>query len=129
MSAEIWRNTKQLFELNPTVAVEQLIYEVRSSVYEQWKAAEHEWWTVGEAERFPAFLRKETWLQDLGDWKRVSIVIYWRTLDDWLGIDPVWLDGHEAGFAAVVGADNVRLVQTGHDSGAHYFKISEYREP
>ncbi len=129
MAAEEWRNTKQLFELNPRVAVEQLVYEVRASAWDRWKAAEHEWWTKGEGDRFPAFLGKETWLQDLGEWYRVSIVIYWRTLEDWLGIDPVWLDAQEAGFAAAVGADNVRLVHTGHDTGAHYFKISEYREP
>ena len=129
MSAQTWRNTKQLFELDPSIAVEQLIFEVRAEVFERWKAAEHVWWTLGEADRFPAFLGKETWLQDLGEWYRVSIVIYWRTLEDWLGIDPAWLAAQEAGFAEVVGADNVRLVQTGHDTGAHYFKISEYREP
>lgn len=127
MSAEIWRNTKQLFELDPRPAVEQLVYEVRASEFERWKAAEHVMWTQAEGDRFPAFLGKETWLQDLGEWYRVSIVIYWRTLDDWLGIDPVWLEAQEAAFAELVGADNYRLVHTGHDTGAHYFKISEYR--
>ncbi len=129
MSAQIWRNTKQLFEIDPTIAVEQLVFDVRANVFERWKELEHLWWTTGEAERFPALLRKETWKQDLGDWIRVSIVIYWRTLDDWLGIDTAWLEQHEAGFAEAIGADNVRLVHTGHDSGSHYFKISEYREP
>ena len=30
-------------------------------------------------------------------------------------------------FQEAVGAENVRLVQVGHDTGHHYFKISEYR--
>lgn len=129
MSAEVWKNTKRLFEFDPPIAVEQLVFEVRASAFKAWKAAEHTTWTTGEGDRFPALLRKETWLQDLGEWYRVSIVIYWRTLDDWLGIDQEWLDATEASFAQTVGADNVRLVHTGHDTGAHYFKISEYRDP
>jgi uncharacterized protein (TIGR03792 family) len=124
---EGWVNTKQLHELDPPVAVEQLVYEVRASAFEHWKATEFEMWTTWEADRFPGYLGKELWLQDLGEWYRVSIVIYWRTLDDWLGIDAELLDAQEAAFAEIVGADNYRLVQTGHDTGAHYFKLSEYR--
>jgi uncharacterized protein (TIGR03792 family) len=123
---EGWVNTKRLRVLDPPPAVEQLIFEVRREAFEHWQEVEFEMWTKGEADRFPAFLHKEIWLQDLGDWYRVSIVIHWRTLEEWLGIDPVWLERHEAEFAARVGADNVRLVATGHDTGAHYFKISEY---
>lgn len=127
MTAGDWVNTKQLYELDPPVAVEQLIYEVRATAYDVWKAAEFVMWTQAEADRFPGYLGKETWLQDLGEWYRVSIVIYWRTLEDWLGIDPAWLEAQEAAFAEAVGAGNYRLVQAGHDTGAHYFKISEYR--
>jgi hypothetical protein len=127
MTAEVWRNTKQLFELEPRPAVEQLIYEVRATAFERWRAAEHELWTRALGDRFPAMLGKETWVQDLGEWYRISIVVYWRTLEDWLGIDAVWLEHQEVMFAERVGSDDYRLVQTGHDSGAHYFKLSEYR--
>jgi uncharacterized protein (TIGR03792 family) len=121
-----WVNTKQLYEIDPPLAVEQLIYEVRTEAFDHWREVEFEMWTKGEADRFPGFLGKETWVMDLGEWRRVSIVIYWRTLDDWLTIDPVWLDAHEAEFQRRVGADNVRFVAAGHDTGAHYFKVSEY---
>ena len=122
-----WVNTKQLYPMDPPLAVEHLVYEVRASVFDHWRATEFEMWTKGEADRFPGFVGKETWVKDLGEWRQVSIVIYWRTLDDWLGIDPAWLDAQEARFAEIVGADNVRLVSAGHDDGHHWFKISEYR--
>lgn len=122
-----WVNTKQLHRIDPPLAVEHLIYEVRTEVFDHWREVEFEMWTKGEADRFPGFVGKETWVMDLGEWRRVSIVIYWRTLDDWLTIDPAWLDAHEAEFQRRVGEGNVRLVGAGHDAGAHYFKISEYR--
>lgn len=81
MAAHDWRNTEQLFEVDPPVAVEQLVYEVRATAYESWRAAEHVMWTTALGDRFPAMLRKETWRQDLGEWYRVSIVVYWRTLE------------------------------------------------
>jgi hypothetical protein len=124
---EGWVNTKQLYELDSPVAVEQLIFEVRREAFEHWKEVEFEMWTKAEADLFPAYLHKETWVQDLGEWYRVSIVIHWRTLEEWLGIDPVWLEQQEAAFAERMGPGNVRLVATGHDTGAHYFKISEHR--
>lgn len=127
MTAEVWRNTKRLWEFDPPLAVEQLVYEVRASAWEVWKAAEFEYWTLGEADRFPALLGKEMWRQDLGEWYRVSIVLYWRTLDDWLGIDHAWLESVEASLVARVGADTYRLVHAGHETGAHWFKVSEYR--
>ena len=57
----------------------------------------------------------------------VAIVIAWRTLDDWLGIDHAWLESVEASLVARVGADTYRLVHAGHETGAHWFKVSEYR--
>ncbi len=43
MTAEVWRNTKRLWEFDPPLAVEQLVYEVRASAWEVWKAAEFEY--------------------------------------------------------------------------------------
>jgi uncharacterized protein (TIGR03792 family) len=126
-SGAAWTNTMQLRTIDPPVAVEHLVYEVRASAFEQWKAAEFEMWTKWEGDRFPGNLGKETWVQDLGEWIRVSIVIYWRTLDDWLTIDHGLLEAQEQAFSDRVGADNYRLVHFGHDTGEHYYKVSEYR--
>lgn len=122
-----WVNTKQLRVLDPAVAVEQLVFEVRAAAFDEWEKAEFEYWTKAEGDRFPALLHKEIWLQDLGEWYRVSVVIYWSTLQEWLAVDPDWLEAQEAAFVERVGADNLRRISAGHDTGAHYFKISEYR--
>lgn len=121
-----WRNEKTLTELEVPLAVEHLVYEVEPDAYELWKATEFEMWTKGEADRFPFFVGKETWLHK-GDPYRVSIVIYWTSVEAWHSIDPAWVDQQEAAFAAVVGADNFRLVYAAHEVGEQYFKISEYR--
>jgi uncharacterized protein (TIGR03792 family) len=122
-----WVNDRKLYEFETPPAVEHLVYDVRASSFERWKAIEFEMWTTALADRSPGLLHKETWVQDRGEWLRISIVIHWRTLDDWQRFDPDWLDAQEAAFREAVGADNVRLVQVGHDTGDHYFKISEYR--
>lgn len=123
---DAWINTKTLRAVDPPLAIEQLVFEVRTEVFATWQEVEFEMWTLALADRFPALLHKETWVQDLGDWKRVSIVIHWRTLEEWLGIDPVWLEAQEAAFSQRIGPDNVRLVGWGHETGAHYRKISDY---
>ncbi len=122
-----WVNNRQLYEFETPPAVEHLVYDVRATSFEHWKAIEFEMWTQALADRSPGLLHKETWVQDRGEWLRISIVIHWRTLDDWQRFDPDWLDTQEAAFQRAVGAENVRLVQIGHDTGHHYFKISEYR--
>lgn len=122
-----WTNKKTLTEFNPPLAVERLVYEVRPEAYERWKAVEFEMWTKGEADRFPFFLGKETWLQKTDDVYRVTVIIYWQSLEEWRAIDPEWLDQHEAAFAAAVGAENVTLVYANFEHGEQYYKISEYR--
>jgi uncharacterized protein (TIGR03792 family) len=122
-----WVNNRQLHEFEAPPAIEHLVYDVRAGSFERWKAIEFEMWTKALADRSPGLLHKETWVQDRGEWLRISIVIHWRTLDDWQRFDPAWLDAQEAAFQEAVGVDNVRLVQVGHDTGRHYFKISEYR--
>lgn len=121
-----WRNDKTLTEFDPPLAVEVLVYEVRASAYERWKAAEFEFWTKGEADRFPFFVSKETWLARGEEWHKVTIVIHWTSVEAWYSIDPVWLDEHERAFAEVVGADNYRLVSAPHEI-EQFHKISEYR--
>jgi uncharacterized protein (TIGR03792 family) len=119
-------NDKTLQEPDPPPAVEVLVYEVRASAYETWKAAEHEHWTKAFADRFAFFVGKETWLCPGNEWHRVTVVIFWETVEQWHGIDRAWLEEQERRFAAVVGADNYRLVADGH-SVHQYVKISEYR--
>ena len=121
-----WRNEKVLREFDPPLAVEHLVYEVRAEAYERWKAAEFEMWTKGEADRFPFFVGKETWLAK-GEIYRVTIVIYWSSIEAWSSIDPEWLEAQEQAFAEMVGPDTVRLVYAGHEGGDQYFKVSEYR--
>lgn len=122
-----WVNTKQMYPMDPPLLVEHLVYEVRASVFEHWKATDFQMWTKDQADRFPGFVGKETWVKDLGEWLRASVVIYWRSIDDLDGIDLAWLGAHEARFAEIVGADNVRLVSIGHDDGHHWHKVDEYR--
>ena len=126
-SAGAWTNTKQVRPIDPPVAIEHLVFDVRTDRFDEWAAAEHEIWTHGLADRFAGYVDRQTWVQDLGEWRRVSIVIAWRTLDDWLGIDHAWLESVEASLVARVGADTYRLVHAGHETGAHWFKVSEYR--
>lgn len=121
-----WSNEKVLREFDPPLAVEHLIYEVHPDAYELWKATEFEMWTKAEADRFPFFVGKETWLQK-ADWYRVSIVIYWTSVEAWHSIDPAWLDAQEARFAEVVGADRYRLVYAADETGTQWYKVSEYR--
>jgi uncharacterized protein (TIGR03792 family) len=123
--ADGWRNTKRLVELERPLAVEHLVYEVRPEAYERWKAAEYEFWTKGEADRFPFYVGKEMWLKR-GDPYKVTIIIYWDSVEAWHSIDAAWLDEQERAFAEVVGAENYRLVHEGHTVD-QYHKISEYR--
>ena len=120
-------NTKTLREFDPPLAVEHLVYEVKTAAFEKWKAAEFEFWTRGEAERFPFYRGKETWLQQNGDVCLVTIIIYWNSVQEWHSIDSAWLDETERQFSAVVGAENYRLVFAAHAAGQQSFKISEYR--
>lgn len=122
-----WRNTKQLHRLEPPVAVELLVFEVRTDAFAAWQVAEHEHWTLALADRFPAMLDKQTWVQDLGEWQRVSVVIGWRSVEEWQAIDTGWLDEQEARLVAAVGADAYRLVHAGHEGGVHWYRTSEYR--
>ena len=121
-------NDKVLREFDPPLAVEHLVYEVRAEAFETWKAAEFELWTRGEADRFPFFRGKETWVARGTEHHRVTIVIYWDSFDEWFGIDPVWLEEQERRFADIVGADNYRLVYAAHETERPE-KISEYRSP
>ena len=125
-----WVNEKQLREFDPPLAVEQLVYEVEQAAYETWKAAEFELWTQGEADRFPFYVGKETWLckgdPETGAPHKVTIVIYWTSVEEWYSIEPEFLETQERLFSARVGADNYRLVHEGHLVD-QYFKISEYR--
>jgi uncharacterized protein (TIGR03792 family) len=117
---------KQLREFDPPLAVEVLVYEVRADAYERWKAAEYEYWTLGEAERFPFYVGKETWLARGDEFHRVTIVIYWESVEAWHSIDSGWLEEQERRFAEVVGADAYRLVAAPHEQ-EQFHKISEYR--
>lgn len=127
MTDNPWINTKTLRRFDPPLAVEHLVFEVRASVFEHWQQTEFEMWTKAEADRFPAFVGKETWLAKGDEWHRVSVLIYWTSVEAWFSIDPEWLVAQEAAFADEVGADNVRLIYAGHEVGPQYFKISEYR--
>ena len=120
------RSGKQLREFDPPLAVEVLVYEVRADASERWKSAEYEYWTIGEAERFPFYVGKETWLARGAEWHKVTIVIYWESVEAWHSIDPAWLDEQERRFATVVGADCYRLV-SGPDQHEQFHKISEFR--
>jgi uncharacterized protein (TIGR03792 family) len=122
----MWENDKTLRELDPPLAVEVLVYEVRADAYERWKAAELEYWTTAEADRFPFYAGKETWLCPGEEVHKVTIVIYWESLEAWRSVDPDWLAEQERQFAEVVGADSYRLVHEGHLVD-QYFKVSEYR--
>lgn len=122
----MWTNEKTLREFDPPLAVEQLVYEVRAEAFEKWKAAEFEFWTKGEADRFPFFLGKETWVCKGPEFHKVTIIIYWTSVEDWYSIDKDWLEEQERQFAEVIGADNVRLVGEGHLVD-QYYKVSEYR--
>ncbi len=122
-----WVNTKSVHVVEPPVAIEHLVFDVRTDRFDDWAAAEHDIWTHGLADRFPGYVDRETWVQDRGEWRRVSIVIAWRTLDDWMSIDHGWLEQVEAALVDRVGADTYRFVSAGHDTGAHWFKVSEYR--
>lgn len=122
----MWTNEKTLRVIDPPQAVEHLVFEVRTDAFERWKEAEFEFWTKGEADRFPFFLGKETWVCPGPEWTKVTIIIYWTSVEDWYSIDPEWLAEHERKFAEVVGADTVRLIGEGHLVD-QYHKISEYR--
>ena len=117
---------KQLREFDPPLAVEVLVYEVRADAFERWKAAEFEYWTLGESERFPFYVGKETWLCRGDEHHRVTLVIYWESVEAWHSIDPAWLEEQERRFAEDVGAHNFRLV-AGPDLSEQYLKISEFR--
>ena len=121
-----WKNEKRLHELDAPLAVEHLVFEVQADAFETWKAAEFEFWTKGLADRFPSFAGKETWVAKRDGIFKVTVVIYWTSVEEWHAIDPVWLEEHERRFAEVVGADNVRLVSEGHTVD-QYYKMSEYR--
>jgi uncharacterized protein (TIGR03792 family) len=122
----MWSNDKTLREFDPPLAVEVLVYEVRVDAYQRWNDAEFEYWTLGEADRFPFYVGKETWWCPGEEWHTVTLVIYWESHEAWFSIDPGWLDEQERRFAEVVGADNYRLVRGGDVTERHY-KISEYR--
>jgi uncharacterized protein (TIGR03792 family) len=123
---EMANNKMSLREFDPPLAVEVLVHEVRADAYERWKQADHEFWTIAEAELFPAYAGKEVWLSPGGEFHKVTMIIYWNDLDAWQSIDPAWIEEQERRFSEVVGADNYRLVSESHHV-EQYYKVSEYR--
>ena len=69
--------------------IEVLVFEMDPKHVEEFLEADHEVWTLGEAElpgfdQIP-FLSKEFWLDD--SWPgRVTIVFVWETLDAWMRV-------------------------------------------
>jgi uncharacterized protein (TIGR03792 family) len=117
---------KVLREFDPPLAVEQLVFEVATDAFDAWRAADHEYWTLAEAERFPFLRTKEMWVSRQGPICRVTIVITWDSLEAWQSIDPAWVEDQERRFSEAVGAGNYRLVAAPHET-EQFFKISEYR--
>ncbi len=115
-----------LREFDPPLAVEVLVHEVRADAYERWLQADHEYWTLAEAELSPAYAGKEVWLCPGDEFHKVTMVIYWDSLDAWQAIDPAWIEEQERRFSDAVGADNYRLVAEGHRID-QYYKVSEFR--
>ena len=74
---------------NEKLPIEVLVFEMDPKHVEEFLVADHEVWTLGEAElpgfdRVP-FLSKEVWLDD--SWPgRVTLVFVWESLEAWMRV-------------------------------------------
>jgi len=74
---------------NEKLPIEVLVFEMDPKHVEEFLVADHEVWTLGEAElpgfdRVP-FLSKEVWLDD--SWPgRVKLVFVWESLEAWMRV-------------------------------------------
>jgi uncharacterized protein (TIGR03792 family) len=74
---------------NEKLPIEVLVFEMDPKHVEEFLVADHEVWTLGEAElpgfdRIP-FLSKEVWLDD--SWPgRVKLVFVWESLEAWMRV-------------------------------------------
>lgn len=118
------RLTHRTFD--PPHAIEVMVFEVRDDALDAWLAADHEFWSVAEAERFPFYVGKETWVRPGEGLHEVTVVITWSDRGAWEAIDRGWVEEQERRFADAVGADAYRVVAEPH-LAAQYLKVSEYR--
>lgn len=107
------------------LAVEHLVFQVNPARLEEWLALDHELWTLGEAEQWPALVRKEVWLNAAMPGE-VHCVLYWSDYDAWQAIDPAWLAWNEQRFADRFGTEDARFVRADHETGNQCYKISEF---
>ena len=81
--------TEYRYTKGEKLPIEVLVFEMDPKHVEEFLEADHEVWTLGEAE-LPgfdqiSFLSKEVWLDD--SWPgRVTIVFVWETLDAWMRV-------------------------------------------
>ena len=81
--------TEYRYTKGEKLPIEVLVFEMNPEHVEEFLEADHEVWTLGEAE-LPgfdqiSFLSKEVWLDD--SWPgRVTIVFVWETLDAWMRV-------------------------------------------
>jgi uncharacterized protein (TIGR03792 family) len=74
---------------NEKLPIEVLVFEMDPKHVEEFLVADHEVWTLGEAElpgfdQIP-FLSKEVWLDD--SWPgRVTLVFVWESLEAWMRV-------------------------------------------
>ena len=74
---------------NEKLPIEVLVFEMDPKHVEEFLVADHEVWTLGEAElpgfdQIP-FLSKEVWLDD--SWPgRVKLVFVWESLEAWMRV-------------------------------------------
>ena len=106
-------------------AVERLVFQVKPERLAEWLALDHEIWTLGEAHRSPALLRKEIWLNEAVPGE-VHCIIFWSDIHLWMSIDPQWLAETEKTFVDRFGGEDFRFVRSDHGDGIQCFKISEF---
>lgn len=79
----------KIHKLKAPCAVEQLIVSVEPEMVDKWLELDHEIWSRGLAE-WPGYLRKEVW-QSRERPGRLTVTIYWESLELWKAIDTEWL--------------------------------------
>ena len=105
-------------------AVEYLIFEVRSDLIDKFVELDHQYWTLFLKDQ-PGFISKEVWVGETNQGE-ISIIIYWRTLEDWQSIPVEALAETDKKFTAAFGEENFKMAKKVHYTENVAYKVREY---
>ena len=114
----------KLYEVDPPVAVEEMIVHVTPGMEDFWVKKDTEIWSAA-LETCPGFLGKEIWLnRDVPG--QIVVIIYWQSYDAWQSLDRQWVMDVEERMTRAVGQEHIKSISFAH-RGSQKFKAYEYR--